>query len=63
MIVCEYCFKEFDARGNEEYLSSWSAQVDRMAEEGWVVENSERRPRRPGLWTVVLVRPPQGTRA
>ena len=57
MIVCEYCFKEFYTRGSEDYLNSWVAQVDRMANEGWEVLDSTRREGRPGLWTVVLARP------
>jgi hypothetical protein len=47
MIVREYFFKEFNARGNDEYLSAWAADVDRMGDEGWeVVEHTQR------LWTM-----------
>ncbi len=59
MIVCEYFFKEFYSRGSDEYLNAWTAEVDRMGWEGWKVLDSARRPKRFGLWTVVLVRPAQ----
>ena len=59
MIVCEYIFKEFNSRGNDEYLDSWTSQVDRMGEEGWEVLECVRRPGSFGLWTVLLCRPGQ----
>jgi hypothetical protein len=35
MIVCEYFFKGFNARGSDEYLSAWAADMDRTAGEDW----------------------------
>ena len=57
MIVFEYFFKEFDARGSGEYLGAWAAGVDRMAEEGWGLV--ERIPKVGGQWTVLFCRPGQ----
>jgi hypothetical protein len=57
VIVCEYFFKEFYSRGSDEYLNAWAAEVDRMGGQGWQVLDSTRRAKRPGVWTVVLVRP------
>jgi hypothetical protein len=57
VIVCEYFFKEFYSKGSDEYLNAWAAEVDRLGCQGWKVLDSTRRPRQPGLWTVVLVRP------
>jgi hypothetical protein len=57
MIVFEYFFKEFNARGSGEYLSAWAADVDQMADEGW--ELVERIPRLHGQWTVLFCRPDQ----
>lgn len=59
MIVCEYFFKEFYSRGSDEYVNAWVAEVDRLGWEGWKVLDSTRRPKQPGFWTVVLVRPAQ----
>jgi hypothetical protein len=59
MIVCEYFFKEFDARGSDEYLNAWAAEVDRMGGLGWKVADSTRRRKQPGVWSVLLVRPAQ----
>jgi hypothetical protein len=56
MIVCEYFFKEFNARGSDEYLSAWAADVDRMADEGWeVVEHTQR------LWTIDCITSQSGS--
>jgi hypothetical protein len=57
MIVCEYLFKDFNARGSDEYLDSWASHVDRIAYQGWGVLECTRRPGRFGLWTVLLCRP------
>jgi hypothetical protein len=51
MIVCEYFFKEFHARGNGDYLSAWVAQVDQMGAEGWKVLDCCRKNDQPGFWT------------
>jgi hypothetical protein len=37
MIVCEYCFKDFHARGSDAYLTAWATKADQMAVEGWEV--------------------------
>jgi hypothetical protein len=55
MIIFEYFFKVFDARGSGEYLSAWATDVDRMADQGW--ELVERIPRLHGQWTVLFCRP------
>jgi hypothetical protein len=57
MIVFEYFFKEFCARGSSEYLYAWATEVDLLADEGWKVIDSVRQSRIPGYWTLVLGRP------
>ncbi len=57
MIVYEYFFKEFHARGNGDYLTKWAAQVDQLAAEGWKVLDCCRKNEQPGFWTVILGRP------
>jgi hypothetical protein len=57
IIVWEYFYKEFNARGGNDYLQTWAAEVDLLAERGWAVLDCVRRPRRPGFWTTVLCRP------
>lgn len=57
MIVCEYFYKPFDARGSNEYLNAWATEVDLLAAEGWQVLDSKRRQAPEGWWTVVLARP------
>ena len=53
MIVCEYCFKDFHARGSDAYLTAWATKVDQMAVEGWeVVEYVPRSLL--GQWTVLF---------
>ena len=56
MIVCEYFYKEFNARGGDDYLRSWASVIDDMTNEGWEVLDSIRRPGNFGLWTVLLGR-------
>jgi len=57
MIICEYRFDEFNARGSDKYINSWASRVDLMAEEGWEVLECARRAGSFGLWTVLLCRP------
>lgn len=57
IIVCEYFYKEFNARGGNDYLHAWAAEVDLLAECGWAVLDCVRQERRPGFWTTVLCRP------
>jgi hypothetical protein len=58
VIVCEYFFKDFDARGSDAYLTSWAADVDQMAAKGWEVV--EYVPRPLGQWTVLFSKPSDG---
>lgn len=57
IVVCEYFYKEFNARGDDDYLHAWAAEVDWLAEYGWAVLDCVRHPERPGFWTTVLCRP------
>jgi hypothetical protein len=57
MIICEYLFKEFNARGSDEYIISWASHVDQMTDEGWEVLHCTRSPGSFGSWTVLLCRP------
>ena len=56
MITCDVFFKEFDARGSDDYLHHWAKEVDWMAAEGWKVIECCRQPELPGLWNVVFGR-------
>jgi molybdopterin-binding protein len=56
LITGEYFYKDFYSRGDDEYLSRWASEVDRMAENGWEVLGSERAPGKPFQWTVCLYR-------
>jgi hypothetical protein len=56
MIVCDVFFKEFYARGSDDYINAWATEVDWMAAEGWTVIESCRQSEHPGFWTVVFGR-------
>jgi hypothetical protein len=56
MIVCDVFFKEFYARGSDDYLSHWATEVDWMAADGWRVVECCRQSEYPGFWTVVFGR-------
>jgi molybdopterin-binding protein len=56
VITGEYFYKGFYSRGDDEYLSRWASEVDRMADDGWEVLGSERTPGIPFQWMVCLYR-------
>jgi hypothetical protein len=55
-VECEVSFKEFYARGSDDYLTRWVKEVDCMAAEGWQVIECCRQPDSWGFWTVVFGR-------
>jgi molybdopterin-binding protein len=57
VIAHEYFYKGFRSRGDDDYISQWAAEIDRMAAAGWEVLGSERMPGIPFQWTVCLYRP------
>lgn len=56
MTIGEYFYKSFHSRGDNDYLSKWAAEIDRMADARWEVLGSERMPGAPFQWTVCLYR-------
>jgi hypothetical protein len=53
-MACHYLFIDFHSRGDDLYLHRWAESVDHLADRGWEVINSARKPGVPYHWTVCL---------
>jgi len=49
MVVCEYLFTEFNARGSDEYIESWAEQLEAILAQGWRVDDAVRKSRADGM--------------
>jgi len=56
MIVCEYLYTEFNARGNDEYIVWWAERLEEVLAQGWQVVDAVRKTPRNGMWSVCLAR-------
>ena len=54
MIVCEYRFENFNARGDDEYLDRFAQRLDQLFAQGWTVLDSYRDAAFEGWWRVEL---------
>jgi hypothetical protein len=42
MVICEYLFENFDARGDDQYLDEFSERLDELFRSGWKLVESRK---------------------
>lgn len=60
MSICECQFESFSARGNEDYLDRFAAQLGALFQRGWTMADAARDGL--GWWQVCLYREPKAGR-
>lgn len=54
MILCEYRFDRFNARGNDEYLDRFADHLNELLGSGWTAPEVIRDSASSGWWLVCL---------